>query len=125
MRASSDDDQAGRSYANDRPLWRGAPQRVWKSCSAARSGSAMKVEVTLDCNDVERLADFWERVLGYVRSPTVEGRYIALEPREQQGFTLTLQQVPERKIAKNRMQLDLLVPELQAEVIRNRSLGAT
>ena len=85
----------------------------------------MKVEVTLDCNDVERLADFWERVLGYVRSPTVDGRYIALEPREQQGLTLTLQQVPEPKIAKNRMHLDLLVPDLQAEVARIESLGAT
>jgi predicted enzyme related to lactoylglutathione lyase len=85
----------------------------------------MKVEVTLDCNDVERLADFWERVLGYVRSPTVDGRYITLEPREQQGFTLTLQQVPETKIAKNRMHLDLLVPDLHAEVERIERLGAT
>src|SRR5438067_12105443 len=51
--------------------------------------------------------------------------YLALEPREQQGFTLTLQQVPEPKIAKNRMHLDLLVPDLQAEVARIESLGAT
>ena len=85
----------------------------------------MRVEVTLDCNDLERLAAFWERVLGYVRSPTVAEGYITLEPRAQQGVTLTLQRVAEPKTTKNRMHLDLLVPHLQAEVTRLKSQLAT
>lgn len=85
----------------------------------------MKVECTLDCNDLERLAAFWGQTLDYRPHPVVPGHYISLSPSDQHGFTLTLQRVPEPKIAKNRLHLDLLVEDLEAEVSRLEALGAT
>jgi predicted enzyme related to lactoylglutathione lyase len=52
----------------------------------------------------------------------IEGRYVALSGR---GIALTLQRVDEPKTVKNRMHLDLLVDDLDQEVRRIESLGAT
>lgn len=84
----------------------------------------MHVNVTLDCNDLERVAAFWEQVLGCVAQPTVPGRYLSLTPPGANAFTLTLQHVDEAKLSKNRMHLDVLVDDLTSEVQRLEALGA-
>lgn len=86
-------------------------------------GQRLKIEVTLDCNDLEGLTRFWEAVLGCEGDPTVPGEYVAL--RSAGGLTLTLQAVPEPKVGKNRMHLDLLVSDVDATAARFQSLGAT
>ena len=68
------------------------------------------------------MASFWEDAAGFVVGSVIEGRYVALT---RNGITLTLQRVPEPKIVKNRMHLDLLVDDLEHEVQRLDSLGAT
>ena len=84
----------------------------------------MRMELTLDCNDLETLAAFWSAALNYRRSqPGTEG-YISLEPLPGQGVPLTLQRVPEPKLTKNRLHLDLLVEDVEAEVSRLQALGA-
>lgn len=88
-----------------------------------RASARMRVNVTLDCDDLERVARFWEEVLGYVSHPTVPGRYISLDPPTEEGFTLTLQRVGEEKLAKNRMHLDLLTEDLDRELVRVEALG--
>jgi predicted enzyme related to lactoylglutathione lyase len=85
----------------------------------------MQINITLDCNDLEKVARFWEGVFGCVKQPTVPGRYISLTPPRGNSFTLTLQRVDETKLGKNRMHLDLLVDDLDAEVVRIEVLGAT
>jgi predicted enzyme related to lactoylglutathione lyase len=85
----------------------------------------MKIELTLDCNDLETVSRFWERALGCDRQPIVPGRYVSLTPPALGGLTLTLQAVPERKAVKNRMHLDLLVADLKTEAAHLESLGAT
>ncbi len=82
----------------------------------------MQVEITLDCDDPDRLAVFWGLVLRCQPTPVVPGRYVALEG---ETLTVTLQRVPEPKIAKNRMHLDLIVDDLDTELARIESLGAT
>lgn len=82
----------------------------------------MRIEFTLDCSDLARVASFWEAAAGFVVGAVIEGRYAALT---RNGITLTLQHVPEPKIVKNRMHLDLLVDDLDLEVRRLESLGAT
>ncbi len=82
----------------------------------------MRVEVTLDCADPDRLAAFWAAVLGCPATPVVPGEYVALE---YPAFTLTLQRVPEAKTVKNRMHLDLLVDDLTAALARVEALGGT
>ena len=82
----------------------------------------MRVEFTLDCSDLDRMATFWQSAAGFTVSGTVEDRYVGLTGR---GVTITLQRVPEPKSGKNRMHIDLLVADVDGEVRRLESLGAS
>lgn len=84
----------------------------------------VELVVVLDCADLDRSADFWCGVLGYRAEPSPSGRYRQLLPADGNGFELLLQRVPEPKAGKNRMHLDLRVPDLDAEVARVVALGA-
>jgi len=110
-----------------------------------------QVQVTFDCADPERVARFWCEVLGYVVPPPPEGfaswaDYDRSLPRDRQGASfacvdpsgagprLYFQRVPEGKVVKNRVHLDVrvgtgLVGEerlavLEAECARLVALGA-
>ena len=78
----------------------------------------------LDCADLDRSATFWCGVLGYRTEPSSPGRYRQLLPADGNGVELLLQQVTDPKIVKNRMHLDLRVPDLAAEQARVTALGA-
>lgn len=82
----------------------------------------MRIELTLDCRDLETVAAFWQQAAGLDVEGTIEDRYVALGGH---GITLTLQKVPEPKVWKNRMHMDLLVADVAQEVLRLESLGAT
>ena len=92
----------------------------------ARFGGRHNVElvVVLDCADLDRAAGFWCGVLGYRAEPSPSGRYRQLLPADGNGFELLLQRVPEPKVGKNRMHLDVHVPDVDAEVTRLELLGA-
>ena len=78
--------------------------------------------MTLDCSDLDRMATFWKDAAGLTVDGVIEGRYVTLTGH---GIALTLQRVGEPKTVKNRMHLDLLVDDLDREVRRMESLGAT
>jgi len=79
-------------------------------------------EVVIDCHDPMRLAEFWQRVLGgYVVRQSHE--WVALEPPH--GITVSFQLVPEAKTVKNRVHLDVDVPDLEDAVAAAELLGAT
>jgi predicted enzyme related to lactoylglutathione lyase len=80
--------------------------------------------VVIDCAQLDRSAEFWTAVLGYVRDGVATGRYQSLLPADGQGAEILLQQVPEAKQGKNRVHLDLRTPELEPETRRLVSLGA-
>ncbi|MBC7290198.1 MAG: VOC family protein [Actinotalea sp.] len=111
-----------------------------------------QVQVTFDCADPERVARFWCAVLGYVVPPPPEGfsSWGAFEqtlPAERRGSAfacvdpegvgprLFFQRVPEAKVVKNRVHLDVRVgtgltgqervAALEAEAARLVPLGAT
>ncbi|HTW16494.1 MAG TPA: VOC family protein [Nocardioides sp.] len=88
--------------------------------------SVREFQVTFDCAEPERVARFWCDVLGYVVPPVPEGfasweEYDAALPADQQGAAfavldptgvgprLYFQRVPEGKVAKNRVHLDVRV----------------
>ncbi len=79
------------------------------------------LNVTFDCANAEQLAGFWAELLG--RSPAPGSgehyAYLAGEPN------LLFLQVPEDRVAKNRVHLDLDVDDLDAARGRAESLGAT
>jgi hypothetical protein len=117
---------------------------------------ATRVQVVLDCADPDRLARFWAAALHYQLQPPPEGHatwedflraagwpeerwndFSAIVDPDGVGPRIFLQRVPEGKVAKNRMHLDLnasgprgTTPEqrranIAAEVERLVGLGAT
>ncbi|MDH6139466.1 MULTISPECIES: VOC family protein [Kitasatospora] len=113
--------------------------------------SIKKFQVTFDCAEPERVGRFWCEVLGYVgppapegfaswedfdrsQSPDDQGSWFACSDPTGVGPRLYFQRVPEGKVAKNRVHLDVrvgtgLVGEerlavLEAECTRLMALGA-
>ena len=113
--------------------------------------SIKKFQVTFDCAEPERVARFWCEVLGYVVPDPPEGfatwgDYDRSLPPEHQGASfacidpsgvgprLSFQRVPEGKVVKNRVHLDVRVgtglvgaerlATLEAERDRLVALGA-
>jgi hypothetical protein len=113
--------------------------------------SVRHFQVTFDCADPKRVAGFWCEVLGYVIPPPPEGfadwdEYERTLPADQQGTyfacvdpngvgpRLLFQRVPEGKVVKNRVHLDVRVgtglvgderlAALEAERDRLMALGA-
>jgi hypothetical protein len=113
--------------------------------------SVRQVQVTFDCADPQRVARFWCEVLGYVLPPPPEGfadwgEFDRSLPAEHQGEwfacsdptgvgpRLFFQRVPEGKVVKNRVHLDVRVgtglvgderlSTLEAESARLLALGA-
>lgn len=82
----------------------------------------MKLEVTLDCQNLDAVAAFWGAALQSPVEHTHEGRYAEVTCGE---LTVNLQYVAEPKAGKNRAHLDLLVEDLEVEVARLKSLRAT
>ena len=81
--------------------------------------------VTFDCADPVRLATFWTAALGYTVRDNHDG-WIVLQPTNEPGPLIGLQRVPEAKIVKNRVHLDLQVTTstMDQEVARLAGLGA-
>ncbi|MGW7539249.1 VOC family protein [Amycolatopsis sp. NPDC054798] len=115
-------------------------------------GSVKQFQVTFDCAEPARVARFWCEALGYVEPPPPEGfadwaEFDRTQPPEEQGSwaacvdptgvgpRLYFQRVPEGRVVKNRVHLDIrvgtgLVGEerlaaLKAEAERLTALGAS
>lgn len=114
--------------------------------------SVRQVQVTFDCAEPERVARFWCAVLGYVVPPPPKGfaswaDFDRSLPADSQGSAfacvdptgagprLYFQRVPEGKVAKNRVHIDVRaalglagaerLAALEAERDRLVALGAT
>jgi predicted enzyme related to lactoylglutathione lyase len=80
--------------------------------------------VAIDCTDPEPLVEFWCAVLGTsVRSR--EADWVSLAPVVPGGPHVAFQTVPEPKVGKNRLHLDLDVDDLAAATTAAEDLGAT
>ena len=82
--------------------------------------------VIVDSEDPERLTPFWCALLGVeVLENRHEGHYIALEPAASLpgSMMLVFQRVPEPKIGKNRVHIDMFVDDLDAGTARVEELG--
>jgi len=79
--------------------------------------------VVVDCADPVALAGFWAALLG--TEPVVRDASAANVFEPGSGTKLAFQQVPEPKAAKNRLHLDLEVPDLAEATARCEQLGAT
>ncbi|SRR6266480_6401382 len=85
----------------------------------------MRIDINIDCADLDRMVDFYTAALGYVPHGSLGETYRSLMPGGGDGPKIIFQQVPEPKVAKNRMHLDLAVDDIEAEARRFVELGAT
>ena len=85
----------------------------------------MEVQVNIDCTDAETLRAFYCEALGY-KPHSEAGAYTSCVPGgDAVGPKIVFQQVPEAKAVKNRVHLDLVVDDIEAESTRWVALGAT
>jgi predicted enzyme related to lactoylglutathione lyase len=86
-------------------------------------GHKATIELVLDCAEPARLAEFWRAALDY-REYYTDATLVVLVPNDGSASPLLLQGVPEPKVGKNRMHLDIVVDDVEAEVSRLQALGA-
>jgi hypothetical protein len=109
---------------------------------------ALRIDLTFDCAHAATLAEFWKLALGYTDEPppppftTREEWAASFGPPEQDegdgawlhdpsgaGPRLSLLEVPEPKVAKNRLHIDIRVPGgwpgIQDKVAELEKAGAT
>jgi predicted enzyme related to lactoylglutathione lyase len=88
-------------------------------------GRKARVDLVLDCADPRALEPFWRDALGY-RSYFSSSSHVILVPTDDSSASpLVLQQVPEARVGKNRMHVDLVADDIEGEVKRLVGLGAT
>jgi catechol 2,3-dioxygenase-like lactoylglutathione lyase family enzyme len=82
--------------------------------------------VAIDCSDAAAVANFWAEVLGrqIADHPTREHAVVLVDDAGAHGPRLAFHQVPEPKTVKNRLHLDLITTEFEAETDRLVALGA-
>jgi predicted enzyme related to lactoylglutathione lyase len=93
--------------------------------------------VTFDCADALTVGRFWSAALGRPLDPNASSDFATIAfaaRRNSVGWapverdedpTWIFAKVPEPKTAKNRMHLDLMMPDPEAEIARLVGLGAT
>ena len=82
--------------------------------------------VSFDAQDAHTVARFWADVLGrrVADGATADNAAIDADPAVP-GSRLGFHKVPEGKAVKNRLHLDLITTDFDAEVARLTALGAT
>ena len=80
--------------------------------------------IVIDGRDSQPMAEFWMAALGY-ETAARDGDWIKVRDPKGVGPALAIDPVPESKIVKNRVHLDLMPSgSVEAEVARLRQLGA-
>jgi hypothetical protein len=82
--------------------------------------------IAIDCVDATAVATFWAAALGrqIADSPTQENAVVLVDDAVVNGPRLAFHKVPESKTVKNRVHLDLITTEFEAETDRLIRLGA-
>ena len=86
--------------------------------------SVSLLSVIVDCRDPRRQAEWWAQVLAYQVSQRNPDEFQVSDPAGA-GGSLYFMKVPEPKVGKNRLHLDLVTPgSMEAEVARLVEAGA-
>jgi predicted enzyme related to lactoylglutathione lyase len=80
--------------------------------------------LVIDCADADRLAEFWSEALG-VEVAARWNQYVMLTPTTEGGPAVAFQEVAEPKQGKNRVHVDLEVPDLDEASARVEALGGS
>jgi predicted enzyme related to lactoylglutathione lyase len=85
--------------------------------------SATLNHITFDCADAGRVADFWSNVLDEAVDDGASPDFATITSKTSASWMFV--RVPEPKLAKNRVHVDLGTQDLDTEVQRLAALGAT
>ena len=85
---------------------------------------ARPLAITIDCHDPRLLVSFWQQLVGGNLLAESPDDYLMLEGIPTIGM-MGFQKVPEAKQVKNRVHLDLDVPNIEEAVISSTRFGAT
>jgi predicted enzyme related to lactoylglutathione lyase len=80
--------------------------------------------VCIDTNELARASTFWRSVTGYEISSSDQTTVYMQDP-DQHGPGLSLQLVPEPRVGKNRLHIDLFTDDLDTEIDRVKHLGGS
>ena len=84
-----------------------------------------EIQINMDCADLERMLTFYCEALGYTPEGTAGRQYASAVGGEGRP-KLVFQKVPEAKVVKNRVHLDVIVgPDIEGAAARLEKLGAT
>ena len=82
--------------------------------------------VSFDARDAQAVASFWAAALGRTVAEGAGRDHAAINADPAvPGSRISFHQVPESKTVKNRMHLDLITTDFDAEIERLTGLGAT
>lgn len=81
--------------------------------------------IVIDCDDFDRMMNFWQEALHYVPKYPSEKGWVILKDPEGRGPNLSLNQTSEGHLEQYRLHLDLYTEDREGEVNRLVSLGAT
>jgi len=85
---------------------------------------ARPLAITIDCHNPRSLLLFWQQLVGGDFVTDSPDDYLVLEDVPTLGM-MGFQKVPEAKQVKNRVHLDLDVPNIEEAVERSTRIGAT
>ena len=94
-----------------------------KSITEREEKTMTRIGVTIDCNDLTTMTNFWCAALGY-RMGGLDAQYQWIEDPDSEGPGIILQRVPEPRQGKNRLHLDLYANDIEHEADRLLALGA-
>lgn len=80
-------------------------------------------EIVVDCRDPANLATFWAALFGV--EPKIRDTSWATVRESDSGLRVAFQEVPEPKVGKNRVHIDIRVAHLEEAVAACVALGAT
>ena len=84
----------------------------------------MRVSLVIDCANPDRLVAFWEKAMSYHLAHSLDGyRILVPADGEPAGPVLILQPVPEPKLGKNRVHVDVHPTDVPAHVAALERLG--
>jgi len=86
----------------------------------------MRLTAVLDCHDPDAIMEFWAAALGYEPVESPPGYRVLVSRDATESTVFLLQRVPEPRVGKNRMHLDVHPPRgtgVPEHVSRLESLG--
>ena len=79
--------------------------------------------LVIDTTAPERLESFWCRLLEVTVDTTIgDGQFVVLSPSKD-GLTIGFQRVPDAKVGKNRLHIDLIVDDLDRATDEIETIG--